>query len=92
MKKVIAATVLILIGLLVWAWFNPRLVVPGISPFVCSVKGEIWVAEPDPLIGAERPGCYTSPDEPEPLEPSTLRAECEATNGVWVDGECFADA
>jgi hypothetical protein len=51
---IVLVVALVVLGF--WAAADPRLNVPGISPFVCSLKHDDWY--PGGLLGA--PGCYAS--------------------------------
>ena len=58
-----AATIaLVAVGILLLltalAWTNPKVNVPLISPFICSLKDGTWFDGPDALFGVTQAGCY----------------------------------
>lgn len=56
----VSLIVVALIGLGLWALFDPYANIPGISKMVCSMKGASW--HDDPSFGAP-PGCYSRESE-----------------------------
>lgn len=58
----VTLVVVALIGLGLWALFDPYANIPGVSKMVCSIKGASW--HDDPGFGAP-PGCYSrEPEDP----------------------------
>ena len=58
----VTLAVVALLGLGLWALFDPYANIPGISKMVCSMKGASW--HDDPGFGTP-PGCYSrEPEDP----------------------------